>query len=742
MPKANRPALLILLALPIILLSAGYSWRGMNTYQEANARIARLQEFLRASNDLRLQIERAESSQRGFVLTGRESYLAPYEQAVPLVWSALAISQRQAGRLGLDAGATHEVDRLVREKLSEMNRTIALYRQGRKAEAMDLILTDEGDRIMGTVSRLIDGTFLSERARLEQLRANAIGDAKSGFVASTLGDLLLLLFLIFAGAWIDREIGRRARDQESIQSLNAQLAEELKERARLLHDVQEARALLDTLFENAPVGLGVWDRDLRFLRVNRALSQMNGIPAEQHIGKTIAELLPEMDPAEMEACRRVVERGESILAKEINGMTPAKPGKERTWMVSYYPIRIREEIVGAGAVWEEVTERKAMEGSMRQAAKLESLGVLAGGIAHDFNNLLTGILGNASLAADSLPPHNPTRTILEDVVLASERAAHLTRQLLAYAGKGRFVLQRVDLSELVKEIGALVRMSIPRNVQIQTELEGVPPVLADPSQMQQLVMNLVINGAEAIPEGEQGTVRVATGSHEVDESYILQSFSPGEIAPGRYVYLEVHDTGTGMDEGTIARIFDPFFTTKFTGRGLGLAAVLGIVRGHKGALKVYSAPGRGTTFKVILPVTDEGAPQHTPAKDAVSLQGSGLVLVIDDEDIVRRTTRATLERYGYTVVLAADGREGVDLFRSMADRVSAVLLDLNMPVVSGEDALREICGINQKVKVILSSGLNEVEAIRRFTGKGLAGFLQKPYTAQRLAETVRKVLGE
>jgi PAS domain S-box-containing protein len=742
MPKATRPALLILLALPIILLSAWYSWRNLSNYREANARIARLQDFLRASNDLRLQIQRAESSQRGFVLTGRESYLRPYEQAVPLVWSSLAISQRTAAGLGIDSAAIRQVDGLVREKLDEMSRTVVLFRQGQKAEAMQLILTDEGDRTMTTMARLLDGMFLSERARLERLRSDAIGDAKSGFAVSTAGDLILLIFLIFAGAWIDREIGRRARAQESIRSLNAQLAADLDERKRLLDDVQEARALLDTLFENAPVGLGVWDRDLRFLRVNRALAEMNGIPAAQHIGKTIADLLPDMDPAEMEACRRVVERGESILSKEVNGITPAKPGKERAWIVNYYPIRIGGDIMGAGAVWEEVTERKAMEGGMRQAAKLESLGVLAGGIAHDFNNLLTGILGNASLAADSLSPNSPVRSILGDVVLASERAAHLTRQLLAYAGKGRFVLQLIDLAELVKEIGALVRMSIPRNVQLRFDLGKAPAVLADPGQMQQLVMNLVINGAEAIPPGEPGTVAIGTGSHEIDEDYIRQTLSPGEIAPGPYVYLEVHDTGTGMDEDTISRIFDPFFTTKFTGRGLGLAAVLGIVRGHKGALKVYSAVGKGTTFKVLLPVAEADDIPVPAKKEATGLEGSGIVLVIDDEDIVRRATKATLERYGYTVVLAADGGEGVDMFRSMANRVSAVLLDLTMPVISGEDALRQIHAINPNVKVILSSGFNEVEAVRRFTGKGLAGFLQKPYTAQRLAEMVRRVIEE
>ena len=252
----------------------------------------------------------------------------------------------------------------------------------------------------------------------------------------------------------------------------------------------------------------------------------------------------------------------------------------------------------------DVTERRRIDEQLRHTQKLESLGVLAGGVAHDFNNLLTGILGNASLALDGIPPNHPNHTLLEEVTKAAERAADLTRQLLAYAGKGRFVMRTVNLSDLVREIGGLVQTSIPKAVQLRLQLtERLPGIDADPGQLQQIVMNLVINGAEAIgPEG--GTVLVRTGVQPVDEQYIETMSSAGELLrPGQYVFLEVHDSGSGMSEETLAKIFDPFYTTKFAGRGLGLSAVLGIVRAHKGALKVYSKPGSGTTFKVLFPAS-------------------------------------------------------------------------------------------------------------------------------------------
>jgi len=366
--------------------------------------------------------------------------------------------------------------------------------------------------------------------------------------------------------------------------------------------------------------------------------------------------------------------------------------------------------------------------------------VLAGGVAHDFNNLLTGILGNASLALDAAPRHDPNRIALEEVVRAAERAADLTRQLLAYAGKGRFVLRTLDVSALEREIAGLIQTSLPKPVQLRLQLaDDLPAVEADAGQLQQIIMNLVINGAEAVGESG-GTVLVRTGVQDVDPQYIATVSSDGErLRSGRYVNLEVHDTGCGMSAETLARIFDPFFTTKFTGRGLGLSAVQGIVRAHHGALKVYSTPGQGTTFKVLFPASASRA-SEAPAPFTGDLAGSGVVLVVDDEDIVRNTASHTLARYGYDTVPAADGAEALEIFRRDPDRIALVLLDLTMPVMSGEEALRQMQLIRPDVRVLLTSGYNEVEAVQRFAGKGLAGFVQKPYTAMALAEKVKAAM--
>jgi nitrogen-specific signal transduction histidine kinase/CheY-like chemotaxis protein len=392
----------------------------------------------------------------------------------------------------------------------------------------------------------------------------------------------------------------------------------------------------------------------------------------------------------------------------------------------------------------DITERRSLETQRLHSQKLESLGVLAGGVAHDFNNLLTGILGNASLVMEDLAPSNPDRQILGECVKAAERAAQLTRQLLAYAGKGRFVTEAVNLSALVREISALIQASISRKVQIRLELaEDLPTIEADAGQLQQVIMNLIINGAEAIGENV-GLVVCTTAIQTIDDAYIRTLGSEAcQVAPGRYVMLEVHDNGCGMDETTLTRIFEPFFTTKFTGRGLGLAAVSGIVHGHKGALRVYSSPGRGSTFKVLLPVLpDTSAPAVLEPLLPLSEGCEKTVLIVDDEESVRSVARNTLQRRGYRTIEAADGREALEVYRRFVAEVSLVLLDLTMPYMNGEEVLRELKIIRPSVKVLLSSGFNEVEAVRRFAGKGLAGFLQKPYSAAVLAETIKRIIAD
>ncbi len=389
-------------------------------------------------------------------------------------------------------------------------------------------------------------------------------------------------------------------------------------------------------------------------------------------------------------------------------------------------------------------ERRHLEEQLRHAQKLESLGLLAGGVAHDFNNLLTGILGNASLVMDILHGDTEVNGMLQDIIRASERAADLTRQLLAYAGKGKFVIEPVNCSTLVRDISELLRSSVPRTVELALQLHpDLPDIEGDASQIQQLVMNLILNAVEATGE-RPGVVRVTTSVRNIVSSDRVAHLRPDPPLPGVYVSIEVMDDGCGMTDLVKAQIFDPFFTTKFTGRGLGLAAALGIVRGHRGAIGVESREGSGSTFTVLLPaqtVSVGGRPMEQPfTLPPLTQNSAGSILIIDDEDVVRRAARATLEHFGYTVFEASDGRDGADLFSRLHDRISVVLLDLTMPRMDGHEVWRFIRRIRPDMKILISSGFDETEAMRQFSESTGLEFIQKPYTASALARKVRGVL--
>ena len=391
----------------------------------------------------------------------------------------------------------------------------------------------------------------------------------------------------------------------------------------------------------------------------------------------------------------------------------------------------------------DITERRQAEEGLRQRQKLESIGLLAGGIAHDFNNLLVGVIGNASLAGEMLPGDSPAINVLKSVVQAGEQAAHLTGQLLAYAGKGRFFIEPVDLSRLVRETSALVRSSIAKKIALQLQLESdITRVESDASQMQQVFMNLALNAAEAIGD-RAGRILVATGEVDVDERRIRGQLDGWPIEPGRHVLLEVRDDGCGMDPATKARIFDPFFTTKFHGRGLGLAAVAGIVRAHRGAIEVTSAPGAGATFRVLLPAVASGATAGAPpAQRTDDLRGAGTIVFVDDEELVRDVAKHSLERLGYHVLEAPNGPAAIEILRSNGDRIRLVVLDLGMPGMSGEETLPHLRRLRPDLKVIVSSGYSEAEALRLFHGARVSGFIQKPYTFRDLARAVKSALAD
>jgi signal transduction histidine kinase len=410
-------------------------------------------------------------------------------------------------------------------------------------------------------------------------------------------------------------------------------------------------------------------------------------------------------------------------------------------------VRQAEELTAANArLIREQTEhaesdqaRRAIEAKVLEVQKLESLGVLAGGIAHDFNNLLVAIMGNAGLALLDLPEDSPARASIMDVEIASRRAGELARQMLAYSGRSRFRIEPVELPDLVRELLTLLQVSIGKGVILKLHLPDEPIVVdADAAQLRQVVMNLVINAADAIHD-RSGTVTIRVDRILADADYLANAHPEAGLEPGQYATLEVADTGIGMDHETQERIFDPFFTTKFTGRGLGLAAVLGIVRGHAGALRVYSEAGHGSTFRVVLPLS---ASSPLPSHDAAeSWRSEATVLVVDDDAMVRSVARRLLEAFGLTVHVAEGGPEAIARLVAAPDAIDAVLLDMTMPEMSGADVFVRIREIRPDLPVVLMSGYHEDE-LSEEVGAGISGFVQKPFTPADLASRMRVALAD
>lgn len=382
--------------------------------------------------------------------------------------------------------------------------------------------------------------------------------------------------------------------------------------------------------------------------------------------------------------------------------------------------------------------RDHVQAELLRVQKLESLSVLAGGIAHDFNNLLTAILGNASLAEVQLGPAHPASGSIASMVSAAKRAADLTVQLLAFSGRGRFHVEPVDVNAQVGDLVALLQASVPKKVALHVEPgAGVLVVDADRSQLNQVLMNLVINGAQSHGDAE-GTVVIRTNLQQLTRADLLAFSAFPEVTPGPFVVVEVADTGCGMDAATAGKIFEPFFTTKPTGRGLGLAAVQGILRGHRGHVRVESKVGRGTTFFVYLPA-GAGAVAPAPVVSR-SPAAKGTILVVDDEPGVRQFMRAALEFGGFTVLEAENGAEAVATFAEHADVIDLVLLDLTMPVMSGEDALVKINALRPATPVVMTSGYNELGQGSRLTGRGAVDFIQKPYPVRDLLDLAGRLV--
>ena len=515
------------------------------------------------------------------------------------------------------------------------------------------------------------------------------------------------------------------------------LAVDVTEEKRARGLVESQARYFRSLIENAHDGISVIDADGVIRFEAPSVERLLGYGAEELVGLGVDHLLHAEDAeATLRARQDLLAGRVPLVRREVR-----LRHRDGTWRTLEQVSRCFVGEDGRPHVIvnsRDVTERLAAEEALRRASKEESLAVLAGGVAHDFNNLLAAILGHTALALAKLGPKSRARRHLEKAASTVERASALTRQMLGYSGRGHFVVRPTDLGALVRENLPLLEVTLPKSVRLESRLSpAVPLVDADVGQMQQVLMNLVINAAEAIGE-RGGTVRVSTDMQEVGaEQGGRWAVSGQPLAPGPYVALEVRDDGPGMDAETQKRIFEPFYSTKFTGRGLGLAAVLGVMRGHRGGLSVESELAHGTVFRLFF------APSSATSRDALSApttrgQGPVTLLLIDDEEVVRDMVSEVLGFEGIDVVCAEDGAKGVELFRQRRTETDVVLLDLSMPGLSGEETFHRLVKIDPDVSVILSSGYDHVEATRRFGGREPSGFIQKPYRPKELLAEIER----
>ena len=489
------------------------------------------------------------------------------------------------------------------------------------------------------------------------------------------------------------------------------------------------------------------DKEFNILAANRFLLKLLKITEDElggrkcyHVFHNSAAFEP---PAHCPAKKLLETGGTETMEMDVEEL-----GK--TYLVSCSPLRdengeFRKIIHIATDVTEQrraERERLRLEAELQHAKKLESLGALAGGIAHDFNNILQAILGNADVLLLDQAPDSVAAHYLKDIIGAAKRANVLCQQMLAYSGKGRFALKTMDLRDAMRTLAATIAIPASSNVQLHTNFPESPLYLeGDEAQLGQVAINLIANALDAIGAAA-GTITVSGYAQTIRTAEEGEKFLPEKLAEGDYVCFEVTDTGQGMDASTVERLFDPFFSTKFTGRGLGMAAVLGIVRGHKGGIQVESTPGNGATIRVMLPAVAGPAPLERtaapPSLDVVPY--SGKVLVVDDEQTVRTTARRMLMRAGFDSYMAADGLEGLEVFQQHRDEICCVLLDLTMPNMDGDEVIRRLSALGAGVPIILMSGYSEQEIRERFADAGVAGFLEKPFKVRTLQEAILKAI--
>jgi len=499
--------------------------------------------------------------------------------------------------------------------------------------------------------------------------------------------------------------------------------------------------LLDVVLNSAPVGFALLDRDLRYLRVNEALAQLNGRPAAKHIGRPVSELQPELGDDRKPMLQRVLDERRSVVDVDLLRPGERRGVMERQLRAIFFPVAVADgPPLGLGMFVAETTERRGLEAQLQQAQKMEAVGQLAGGIAHDFNNLLTVITSYGAMVMADLPRESPHAADVQEIMNAANRASSLTRQLLAFSRRQVLQPHVLDLNALTGNLEKMLRRLLREDIQLVTRFDPqLALVNADAGQLEQVIVNLVVNARDAMPRG--GRIAIETSNVTLGEGYAPMHANAN---PGPYVLLTVSDSGKGMDKATQAHIFEPFFTTKPVGQGtgLGLSTVYGIVKQSGGYVWVYSEIDRGTTFKIYLPSVS-GTPKSTDAERELNAHLPATperILLVEDEPNVRRIARRILERNGYIVLEASNGAEALRVLERRQEPIALVLTDLVMPEMGGKELASRLRNVSPTPRVLFMSGYTEDAVLRQSVMEPGAMFLDKPFTFDTLIRKVREAL--
>lgn len=523
-----------------------------------------------------------------------------------------------------------------------------------------------------------------------------------------------------------------AEHTEALAALNRQLDQEISEREQAEQALRQNEGLTRAILDYMPDLILQIDQDGTFLDYSPARNMDTIVPPEAFIGHNMADVLPpEVAIPGIQAIQA------AIATNEMQFFEYALLVDEQKQIYESRNIPVGDSRVLT--IVRDVTDERHAEQAALQTQKLESIGLLAGGIAHDFNNLLTAMLGQNSLALIKLPTDSPARRHLEKSVVSAKRAADLTRQLLAYAGKGQFLIESIDLNVLVREGTGLLETVLPKQASLNLSLaKPLPPIEADRGQIQQIMMNLVINASEAIDE-QSGQVWIRTYLQTVSaDEQATGLILPEPMGSGTYVCLEVSDTGRGMTQADQERIFDPYYSTKGQGRGLGLSATLGIIRSYQGYLQLQSILGQGSRFQVYFPANAELMMVEETAVNDASV-ADGTILIIDDEQPVLEAASEIFELYGFQVYMAMDGASGLQLYQQRQQAIDLILLDMHMPVMDGAETFVALRKLDKDVPILMSSGYTEMITSEVLQGEDV-DFLQKPYDIDELIRKVQSIL--